>query len=109
MDLMTKEISDKAQAQYLSGSDMEQMVVARFFDPQGGWTWFLMNQDPEDPDYLWGIVDGFEVEVGSFSLSELQSFKGSFGIGIERDLYFTPLPAKDLYQNLVNPRDKRAV
>lgn len=108
MELMTKGISDKAQAQYLLGSDMEQMVVAKFFDPQGSWTWYLMNQDPDDPNYLYGIVDGFEVEVGSFSLSELQSYKGRFGIGIERDLYFTPMPAKDIWQELLDQRDKRA-
>ena len=27
-------------------------------------------------------------EVGSFSLEELEAFKGPFGLGIERDLYF---------------------
>jgi len=31
-------------------------------------------------------------EWGSFPLSELQSVKGPFGLGIERDLYFDPQP-----------------
>lgn len=31
-------------------------------------------------------------EWGSFLLSELQSVKGPFGLGIERDLYFDPQP-----------------
>ena len=31
-------------------------------------------------------------EWGYFSLSELQTVKGPFGLGIERDLYFDPKP-----------------
>ena len=102
MQLMTKVIEKAARKQYPKGSDLEnQKIVAKFFDSTGSWTWYLMNQDPEDPDYLWGIVKGFEVEIGSFSLSELQSFKGQFGLGIERDLYFTPKPAKEIWDNLL--------
>ena len=36
--------------------------------------------------------DGFEMELGNFSLKELESIKGPLGIGIERDLYFEPTP-----------------
>ena len=100
MKLMTKEISEKAQQQYPQGSDMDQLIVAKFFDPTGSWSWYLMNQDPEDPDYLWGIVKGFEVEMGSFSLQELQNFKGRLGIGIERDLYFKLITARELWEKL---------
>lgn len=82
------------------GSDFNQMVIVKLFDPCGSWTWYVMNQDPEDPDYLWGIVNGIDVEMGSFSLSELESFRGIFGIGIERDLYFTPIPAKEVWEKL---------
>jgi len=34
-------------------------------------------------------------EWGYFSLSELQSVKGPFGLGIERDLYFDPQPISE--------------
>ena len=100
MELITKSIEKELQAQYPLGNDLSQKVVAKFFDPCGSWTWYAMNQDPEDPDYLWGIVKGFEVEVGSFSLSDLQSFKGPFGIGIERDLYFKPMVASEVLDKL---------
>ncbi len=100
MELLTKDLSEQAEQQYPLGSDMDQLIVAKFFDPQGSWSWYLMNQDPEDPDYLWGIVDGFEVEMGSFSLGELQHFRGRFGLGIERDLNFEPLSAKELWEKL---------
>ncbi|MDD1748397.1 MAG: DUF2958 domain-containing protein [Methanothrix sp.] len=47
-------------------------AVAKFFDPCESWTWSLITQDPEDPDYLYGIVKGFELEMGSSSLRELE-------------------------------------
>jgi len=102
MELMTKEIEVKAQVQFPKGSDMNQLVVAKFFDPTGSWTWYLMNQDPADPDYLWGIVKGLEIEMGSFSLAELSSVKGAFGLGIERDKWFTPIPAQEIWDKLQN-------
>ena len=79
----------------------KQKVVAKFFDPTGGWSWYIMSQDPKDPDYLWGIVDGFEVEMGSFSLSELEGAKSRFGLGIERDRWFEPQPAREVWDLLL--------
>lgn len=102
MKLMTKEIETKARKQYPMGNDLEtQKVVAKFFDPTSAWTWYLLNQDPEDPDYLWGIVKGNEVEIGSFSLSELQRHRGRFGLGIERDICFRPMPAEEAWEKLL--------
>lgn len=63
-----------------------------------------MNQDPSDPDYLWGVVDlGYGPEMGSISLSELKSVRGSFGLGLERDMYFDDkITVKELYEKLNN-------
>jgi len=99
MKLMTKDIKRKAQKQYIEGSNMEQKVVAKYFDPMGSWKWFLMNMD-KDGDYCWGIVEGNEVEMGSFSMKELEGIKRPFGLGIERDLHFEPMRAKDVWDKL---------
>ena len=96
---MTKEIQEKAEKQFDKGSDMEQMVVAKYFDAMGGWKWFLMNKKKDD-SYCWGIVKGFEVEMGSFSIDELESIKLPFGLGIERDTLFEPMKAKDVWDRL---------
>lgn len=102
MKLFTKEIEAKAQEQYPKGSDLEsQVIVAKFFNPTGAGSWYLMNQDLNDPDYLWGIVDLFEVEMGSFLKSELEGYKGRMGLGIERDLNFTEVNAKALWDKLI--------
>ena len=99
MKLMTKEIKKKAQKQFDDGSDMEQMVVAKYFG--GSWTWYLMHLDPEDNNYAWGIVKGFDTEMGSFSMEELRGLKiPPFGLPVERALYFKPMKAKDVWEKL---------
>ena len=101
MQLLTEAIKDQAFKQYKLGADMEkQNIVAKFFNPVGSFTWYLMNIDPTDCDYCWGIVKGFDVEAGSFSLSELQDLKLPLGLGIERDLAFKPINALELWDKL---------
>jgi uncharacterized protein (UPF0254 family) len=104
MKLFTKEIDQKLFDQYMMGNDLEnQMVVAKIFNPYGNGVWYLLNSDPSDPDYLWAIVDLFEVEVGSVSREELETLKvPPFRLGLERDLYFTPMNAKKLYEALLS-------
>ena len=104
MKLFTKEIDKKLFDQYSKGNNLEsQMVVAKIFNPYGRGTWYIVNSDPEDSDYLWAIVDLFEVEIGSVLRSELESIKvPPFRLGLERDTSFRPINAKELYDGLRN-------
>jgi hypothetical protein len=104
MKLFTKDIDKKLFAQFEQGSDLEnQMVVAKIFNPYGRGVWYIINSDPSDPDYLWAIVDLFEVEAGSVSRSELESIKvPPFRLPLERDMYFTPINAAELYRGLLS-------
>jgi len=103
MKLFTKEVDKQLFAQYPKGSDLDnQMVVAKIFNPYGRGVWYLLNSDPEDPDYIWAIVDLFEPDMGSVSRSELQTVKvPPFGLGLERDIYFTPKPAKEVWEGIM--------
>jgi hypothetical protein len=103
MKLFTQEIDRKLFSQYNLGSDLsKQMVVAKIFNPYGAGRWFLINSDPQDPDYLWAIVDLFDIEVGSVSRTELQSIRiGKHGLPLERDLYFKPINAQELLDGLM--------
>ncbi|KTE04325.1 hypothetical protein ATE68_01355 [Sphingopyxis sp. H038] len=82
-------------AAVIAGADEPDFVpVVKFFNPVGAATW-LATELAEDGDTLFGLADlGFGCpELGSFSLSELASVRLPFGLGIERDLYFsTPHP-----------------
>ena len=99
MELLTKIIKEEAEKQFTKADDMSQKVVAKFFDPMGSWTWYLMNKDPES-DYCWGIVKGNAVEMGSFGLNELQEYTSQFGLGIERDTSFEPVKANVIWKEL---------
>ena len=65
--------------------------VVKFFYPAGAGTWLFTELD-EDGDTLFGLCDPGHgtPELGTASLSELASFRGRFGLGIERDMHFKP-------------------
>jgi hypothetical protein len=86
MELLTPELRKQLRAANRgSGS---KAILAKLFNPAGAATWLLTSLDSDD-DTLWCVADlglGF-VEYGTVSLSELESIRGPFGLGIERDLY----------------------
>lgn len=86
MELMTDEIRKQfKEIGNQEGKGEDAICVVKFFQPWGQWTWYATEM--LDEDTFFGLVDGFELEWGSFLLSELQSVKGPAGLSIERDLY----------------------
>lgn len=85
MKLLTKQLTDAL----LKAGAENMKPICKFFNPDGCQTWLITGME-NDGDTLWGYADlGFGcVEFGTISLSELQSFRGRFGTGIERDLYW---------------------
>ena len=67
----------------------EFKAVVKLFNPTGVGTWYLSELDPET-NVAFGLCQIHEKELGYVSLDELSEFKGQFGLGIERDKYFTP-------------------
>ena len=75
------------------------MPVIKLFTPDAGCTWLLTELDPEDPDIAFGLCDlgmGYP-ELGSVSLSELESVRGRLNLPVERDLYFTATKTLSAY------------
>jgi hypothetical protein len=75
---------------------LESKALVKFFTPDSNWTWFASEFDGED--IFFGLVSGFEVELGYFSLSELERVKGPMGLPIERDLHFQPKSLQKLIE-----------
>ena len=67
----------------------EFKAEVKLFNPTGVGTWYLSELDPET-NVAFGLCEIHEKELGYVSLNELSEFKGQFGLGIERDKYFTP-------------------
>lgn len=68
----------------------DPIVYVKFFYPWNHWAWFAYEFDGED--IFFGFVKGDFDEHGTFSLSEMESVSGPIGLGIERDIHFTPKP-----------------
>ena len=85
MMLLTQEIVRKLPALYASENTKDPMVWCKFFTPDSSWTWYVIEYDGQDTFY--GLVDGFERELGYFSLSEISAVRGHLGLPIERDRY----------------------
>ena len=88
MELLTKEVRGKLPPLYSQEEVEDPMVICKFFFPDFSWTWYAIEFDGTDQFY--GLVDGFEKELGYFSLTELMSNRGKLGLPVERDRYFTP-------------------
>ena len=95
MNLMTEEIHNTLPKLYEQDSKgLNAIAYVKFFTPDSNWTWYATEFDGEDT--FFGLVDGSCKELGYFSLSELRSIRGPFGLKVERDLYFEPAPLREL-------------
>ncbi|MBI1280116.1 MAG: DUF2958 domain-containing protein [Anaerolineaceae bacterium] len=94
---------------------LNALAQVKFFSPSSNWTWYaseasaamndgtyksLAEVDPNDPNIqdviFFGLVDGFELELGYFSLSELEGIGGGLQLPIERDRHFSPKSLQEL-------------
>ena len=96
--LVTAEIRRRLPPLYSTEREANPMVHAKFFTPWAGWTWYAIEFDGED--LFFGLVDGFEKELGYFSLAELRSIRGPGGLRIERDEHFEPIRLNELRARL---------
>ena len=104
MKLLTEELKKKMpKLRATENKKPEEIpIICKFFDPTGSWTWYCLEGEVRGDDCLfYGFVRGFENELGYFSLKELQSVKGRFGLGIERDLHFGKHTLKDCMEKRI--------
>ena len=92
--LLPKEVLDKLPKLGETESQKNPLAIVKFFFPDFDWQWYVVEFDGEDLFY--GLVHGFEKELGYFRLSELMSNRGKLGCKIQKDLYFEPTPVNEL-------------
>ena len=61
---------------------MQAVTLVKFFTPDSSWTRYATEFDGEDT--FFGLVIGFEVELGYFTLSELREMSEALGFPVER-------------------------
>jgi len=99
MQLLTNTIRKQLPPLY-SQEELGLNALARvkFFTPDSNWSWYASEFDRQDT--FFGLVDGFELELGYFSLSELKQVRGNLGLPVERDLYFKPTSLQTIQDTL---------
>ena len=94
---MTKALEKRLPPLYSQETVEDPIVVAHFFNPSGQGDWYIIEGNKEEDDYiLYGLCHIFEYEFGYVSLNDLKSVKGPFGLGIERDMYWTERPVSEV-------------
>jgi len=90
MKLLTNELIKRFEEVGRQEESVDPIVIAKFFNPTGAGTWYATEYDPSCKEFFGyvSIFGDWNDEWGYFSLAELESYKGKFGLGIERDLYF---------------------
>lgn len=97
MKLITKEIEKQVPA--IGKNANSKMTDLKFwvklFCPWSNWTWWVAEADFKTGE-CFGLVEGFERELGYFDLNELMAIRGPGGLKIERDRFFEPKLYADL-------------
>ena len=76
------------------GQGMDAQALVKYFLPGTQWTWYATEFDGKET--FFGLVVGFEAELGYFTLTDLQDARGAFDLPMERDLYFDPTTLGEL-------------
>jgi hypothetical protein len=100
--LLPEELARTIPPLYSTEGERDPIVRVKFFTPDTSWTWFVTEFDPEQR-MCFGLVIGFERELGYFSLDELEEVRGPLGLLVERDLYFEPQPLSKLAPGALPP------
>jgi hypothetical protein len=94
MKLLTQKLLERFEQVGSQEEASDPLVIAKFFNPAGAGTWYATECEPGSKCFF-GYVSIFgdhNDEWGWFSLEELEAYRGAFGLGIERDLYFSEQP-----------------
>jgi hypothetical protein len=83
---LTKELRQKISRD--ASQEKDPVIETHFFSPYMGWAWSPIAFDGHDIFY--GLVKGFEEEIGTFSYKELVELEKNGLPIVERDKYWTP-------------------
>ena len=92
--LLPPEVCQGLPPLYATEREADPLCRVKFFYPDFSWTWYAIEFDGDD--LFFGLVSGFERELGYFRLSELLENRGKLGLEIERDGSFRPTPLSKL-------------
>lgn len=100
MKLFNKEIEKRLPALYSSEEIPigQKTIICKFFALGSNYTWYAIEGErQENGDYLFfGLIDGIELELGYFTLSQLENLMWNGIPRVERDLHFKSVKVVDV-------------
>ena len=94
MKIFTKPIEKAFEKQGdTSQKEMKDIfIIMKLFNPCGAGTWYLYEKLDDDVYMCFAnLGDPMMAEIGTVSMNEILSYRGMFGLGIERDMHFEPM------------------
>ena len=103
MKLLTKQIIKRFRQVGRQEEKKDPLVIVKFFNPQGAGTWYATEYSPRERLFFGyvSIFGDYNDEWGYFSLAELEDYRGPYGLGIERDLFFREKPISEVQPKAV--------
>ncbi len=90
-ELMTREITEGLPRLYEQDGAEDLTVYVHYFSCVNGWDWWLLEFDGTDE--VFGLVEGYDDELGYFSIKEMEELNRQMGFAaVERDEHFEPKP-----------------
>jgi hypothetical protein len=90
MELLPDDLRSRLPPLHAQEAVDDPTVYARYFLPETEASWYVLEGQPEDQEYLFfGYLTSPEPGFRCFLLSELQALRGPSGQTVERDLAFT--------------------
>jgi hypothetical protein len=82
---------------FIKSDHKDPVVHARFFIPNGGLSWYVIEGQVEKNEYtFYGILDTVETKFCYFSLREIEFIRGPGGTTVQRDPEFQAKPISQI-------------
>lgn len=76
------------------------LAEVRVIDPASSWEWYIFAINPEYPDEIMVVVNGWELTVEQLSYTELTEMRNLFGDELEVDNSYRPMPVHKIITEL---------
>jgi hypothetical protein len=91
-NLLTKTDIEILPNLYDTEESNDPICYIKLFTPTSSFTWYITEIDKSNNDICFGYIEGLNSELGYFSLKEIESVIGPFGVKVEKDSLFQPTP-----------------
>lgn len=93
-DLLPNAVRKQLPPLYSTEGQEAALAIVHWWSPYSSWHWYASEFDGEN--LFFGLVKGWELEYGYFSLAEFQDVQKKFFSGIVRDETWQPVPLREI-------------